>query len=178
MSVVFLLVLLNKFWRFNFFFQIGWWSTWGEISTRARKKSIFFVSSDDTLEKKRAAASGVKCVHSEKKLYKSLSNSVVARVDELRLARRSDSTLKVACSYQHNVASISNIEKKKVPLPPSASVRPCFIVRKRRLVVKDLRMPLGATTFQRPSQLNGLGRRRRGPSYYCYYMISLSILPC
>jgi hypothetical protein len=89
------------------------------IDACRKKKLFFFVSSDDTLEKKRAAASGVKCVHSEKKLFKSLSNSVVARVDELRLARRSDSTLKVACSYQHNVASISNIEKKKVPLPPT-----------------------------------------------------------
>jgi hypothetical protein len=37
------------------------------------------------LEKKRAAASRLKCVHSEKKLFKFLSNSVVARVDELRL---------------------------------------------------------------------------------------------
>jgi hypothetical protein len=89
------------------------------IDACRKKKLFFFVSSDDTLEKKRAAASEVKCVHSEKKLFKSLSNSVVARVDELRLARRSDSTLKVACSYQHNVASISNIEKKKVPLPPT-----------------------------------------------------------
>ena len=90
-------------------------------------------------------------------MFKSLSNSVVARVDELRLARRTDLTLKVACSFdsEPNVARFQNFKKCSLhPTPLSLSpFIPSFfsfifpsilvVVRKRRLVVKDLRMPLG-----------------------------------
>lgn len=132
-----LALLITKSWycRFKKFFQTEWFtlhvgdSETCKHTTKWKKSSCPFV-----------------IARPPQKIGQSLlSNGVVARVDELRLARRADLTLKVAIELGCNVARrincahFSQEKGKEIPILFFHSLR----VRKRLLVVKDLQMSLG-----------------------------------